>query len=117
MTGAPVRSVFSTTIEALRLRGWQLGPGQPTLDTDQFSAEDFDLIVDDRADVDVSSMVGRFYLGWSPLDCPGSDDEGRENAVASTAEVGGYYLFFDTETSADIVAVAVARVLETAWRV
>lgn len=40
--------------EALRLREWQLGPGQPTLVLEQFSAEEFNLIVDDRADVHFS---------------------------------------------------------------
>ena len=34
MTVAPDDYGFSTTVEALRLREWQLGPGQPTLLTD-----------------------------------------------------------------------------------
>ncbi|WP_392675262.1 hypothetical protein [Streptomyces sp. LN785] len=59
MTVAPAGPGFSTTTEALRLRDWQLGPGQPTLVTGQFSADDFHLIVDDRADVHVSSKDGR----------------------------------------------------------
>ncbi|MEU0480257.1 hypothetical protein ABZ260_13870 [Streptosporangium sp. NPDC006013] len=37
----------------------------------QFSAEEFSLVVDDRADVHVSSKNGRFYLGWFPLGRPG----------------------------------------------
>ncbi|MER5211004.1 DUF317 domain-containing protein [Streptomyces sp. NPDC002838] len=117
MTVAPVGPGFSTTVEALRLREWQLGPGQPTLVMDQFSAEDFHLIVDDRADVHVSSKDGRFYLGWFPLGRPGTDGEGWKIAVTGTAKVRGYHLSFDTETPADIVAAAVARVLETSRRV
>ncbi|MEU6184217.1 DUF317 domain-containing protein [Streptomyces coeruleorubidus] len=107
---------FSTTVEALRLREWQLGPGQPTLVMDQFSAEDFHLIVDDRAGVHVSSKDGRFYLGWFPLGRPGTDGEGWKIAVTGTAKVRGYHLSFDTETPADIVAAVVARVLETSRR-
>lgn len=76
MTVAPVCPGFSTTTEALRLREWQLGPGQPALVMDQFSAEDFNLIVDDRTDVYVSSKNGRFYLGWFPLGCSDTDGEG-----------------------------------------
>ncbi|MBT2527502.1 DUF317 domain-containing protein [Streptomyces sp. ISL-99] len=117
MTVAPVSPGFSTTVEALRLRKWQLGPGQPTLVMDQFSAEDFHLIVDDRADVHVSSKDGRFYLGWFPLGRPGTDGEGWTIAVTGTAKVRGYRLSFDTETPADIVAAAVARVLETSRRI
>ncbi|MFF6999863.1 DUF317 domain-containing protein [Streptomyces sp. NPDC008313] len=114
MTVAPARPGFSTTVEALRPREWQLGPGQqPTLVMDQFSAEDFHLIVDDRADVHVSSKDGRFYLGWFPLGRPGTDGEGWKIAVTGTAKVRGYHLSFDTETPADIVAATVARVLET----
>lgn len=117
MTVAPVGPGFSTTVEALRLREWQLGPGQPTLVMDQFSAEDFHLVVDDRADVHVSSKDGRFYLGWFPLGRPGTDGEGWTIAVTGTAKVPGYRLTFDTQTPADIVAAAVARVLETSRRV
>lgn len=117
MAVAPVAPGFSTTVEALRLREWQLGPGQPTLVMDQFSAEDFHLIVDDRADVHVSSKDGRFYLGWFPLGRPGTDGEGWRIAVTGTAQVPGYHLSFDTETPADIVAAAVACVLENSRRV
>ncbi|MEV7706577.1 DUF317 domain-containing protein [Streptomyces sp. NPDC088922] len=117
MTTLPAGPGFSTTIEALRPREWQLGPGQPTLVMDQFSAEDFHLIVDDRADVHVSSKDGRFYLGWFPLGRPGTDGEGWTIAVTGTVEVPGYHLSFGTETPADIVAAAVARVLETSRRV
>lgn len=117
MTVAPLGPGFSTTVEALRLREWQLGPGQPTLVTEQFSAEDFHLIVDDRADVHVSSKDGRFYLGWFPNGRPGTDGVGWTIAVTGTAKVRGYQLSFDTETPADIVAAVVARVLETSRRV
>ncbi|MEV7205298.1 MULTISPECIES: DUF317 domain-containing protein [unclassified Streptomyces] len=116
MTVAPAGPGFSTTVEALRLREWQLGPGQPTLVMDQFSAEDFHLIVDDRADVHVSSKDGRFYLGWFPHGRPGTDGEGWKIAVTGTAQVCGYHLSFDTETPADIVAATVARVLQTSRR-
>jgi hypothetical protein len=117
VTVTSVSPGFSTTVEALRLREWQLGPGQPTLVLDQFSAEDFHLIVDDRADVHVSSTDGRFYLGWFPNGRPGTDSEGWKIAVTGTAKVDGYQLSFDTETLADIVAAAVARVLGTSRRV
>ncbi|MCL7493763.1 DUF317 domain-containing protein [Streptomyces sp. MCA2] len=116
MTVAPVSPGFSTTVEALRLRHWRLGPGQPTLVMDQFSAKDFNLIVDDRADVHVSSKDGRFYLGYFPLGRPGSDGEGWKVAVTGTAKVRGYQMSFDMETPADVVAAAVARVLETSRR-
>ncbi|MFI0711296.1 DUF317 domain-containing protein [Streptomyces inhibens] len=104
---------FSTTDEALGLRSWQLGPGQPTQVTDQFPAEDFHLIVDDRADVHISSKDGRFYLGWFPTGRPGTDGVGWQIAVTGTAKVRGYDISFGVETPADIVAAAVARVLET----
>ncbi|MEV5843692.1 DUF317 domain-containing protein [Streptomyces sp. NPDC051985] len=116
MTVAPAGSGFSTSVEALRLREWQLGPGRPTLVMDQFSAEDFHLVVDDRADVHVSSKDGGFYLGWFPLGRPGTNGEGWKIAVTGTAKVCGYHVSFDTETLADIVAAAVARVLETSRR-
>jgi hypothetical protein len=104
---------FSTTVGALRLREWQLGPGQPTLVMDQFSAQDFNLVVDDRADVHVNSKDGRFYLGWFPLGRPGAEGEGWKIAVTGKAKVRGYQISFDAETPADVVAATVARVLET----
>ncbi|MFE3645932.1 DUF317 domain-containing protein [Streptomyces sp. NPDC059169] len=113
MTVAPVSPGFSTTVQALRLRDWQLCPGQPTLVIDQFSADDFHMVVDDRADVHINSRDGRFYLGWFPHGRPGTDGEGWKIAVTGTARVPGYHVSFDTETPADIVAAAVARVLET----
>ncbi|WP_145499077.1 DUF317 domain-containing protein [Streptomyces sp. CFMR 7] len=113
MTAAPQGPGFPTTVEALRLRGWLLGPGQATLVMDQFSAEDFHLVVDDRADVHVNSKDGRFYLGWFPLGRPGTHGEGWKIAVTGTAKVRGYQMSFNTETPADVVAAAVARVLET----
>ncbi|MGW4441979.1 DUF317 domain-containing protein [Streptomyces sp. NPDC004682] len=116
MTVTSAAPGFSTTVAALRSREWRLGPGQPTLVTDQFSAEDFHLIVDDRGDVHVSSKDGRFYLGWFPLGRPGTDGVGWVVAVTGTATVPGYHLAFGTETPADIVAAAVARVLETSRR-
>ncbi|MGA5490285.1 DUF317 domain-containing protein [Streptomyces pseudogriseolus] len=116
MTVAPAGPGFAATVEALRLREWQLGPGQPTLVLYQFSAEDFHLIVDDRADVHVSSKDGRFYLGWFPPGRPGTDCEGWKIAVTGTAQVRGYHMSFDTETPADIVAATVARVLQTSRR-
>ncbi|MGI5423718.1 DUF317 domain-containing protein [Streptomyces sp. CA-179760] len=116
MTVAPLGPGFSTTVEALRLREWQLGPGQPTLVLDQFCTEDFHVVVDDRGDVHVGSKDGRFYLGWFPLGRPGTDGEGWKIAVTGTAKVRGYQMSFDTETPADIVAAAVARVLETSRR-
>ncbi|MGP3756937.1 DUF317 domain-containing protein [Streptomyces sp. IBSNAI001] len=117
MTAAPAGPGFSATIEALRLHEWQLGRGQPTLVTDQFSADDFHLIVDDRADVHISSKDGRFYLGWFPSGRPGTEGEGWTVAVAGTAKVPGYRMSFDTETPADIVAAVVERVLATSRRV
>ncbi|MFF8918946.1 DUF317 domain-containing protein [Streptomyces sp. NPDC015032] len=116
MTVTPINPGFSATAESLRLRDWRLGPGQPTLVLDQFSGEDFHLIVDDRADVHVSSKDGCFYLGWFPLGRPGSNGEGWIVAVTGTANVRGYRMSFGTETPAEIVAAAVARVLETSRR-
>ncbi|MFD4829203.1 DUF317 domain-containing protein [Streptomyces uncialis] len=104
---------FSITVEALRLRSWQLGPGQPTLVTDQFTDADFKLVVDDRADVHINSKDGRFYLGWFPTGRPGADGEGWKLAVTGTARVPGYSVSFDTGTPAQIVAAAVATVLAT----
>jgi hypothetical protein len=113
VTVAPVSPGFSTTVQALKLRDWQVGPGQPTLVMDQFSAEGFHMVVDDRADVHVNSKDGRFYLGWFPLGRSGTDGEGWKIAVTGTAKVPGYGISFSTDTPADIVAAAVARVLET----
>ncbi|WP_425608709.1 DUF317 domain-containing protein [Streptomyces albipurpureus] len=104
---------FSTTVEALRARSWQLGPGQPMSVLDQFSEADFKLVVDDRADVHVNSKDGRFYLGWFPTGRPGTDREGWKLAVTGTAQVPGYHVSFDTETPAQVVAAAVAAVLAT----
>ncbi|WP_411150623.1 DUF317 domain-containing protein [Streptomyces sp. A30] len=104
---------FATTVEALRLSSWKLGPGQPTQVIDQFTDADFKLVVDDRADVHVNSKDGRFYLGWFPMGRPGTDGEGWVIAVTGTAKVRGYRMSFDTETPAAIVAAAVAQVLAT----
>ncbi|MEU9381319.1 DUF317 domain-containing protein [Streptomyces sp. NPDC048279] len=104
---------FAATVEALRLRSWNLGPGQPTLVTDQFTDADFKLVVDDRADVHVNSKDGRFHLGWFPMGRPGTDGEGWVIAVTGTAKFRGYRMSFDTETPAAIVAAAVAQVLAT----
>jgi hypothetical protein len=54
---------FATTAAALRLRSWTLGAGQAMEVIDPFSEADFTHIVDDRADVHVSSRDGRFCLG------------------------------------------------------
>lgn len=113
MAEAPPSPGLSTTVEALRLREWQIGSGEPMLVMDQFSADDFNLVVDDRADVHVNSKDGRFYLGWFPSGRPGTDCEGWKIAVTGTAKVRGYRISFDTETPADIVAAAVVRALET----
>ncbi|MFJ4918477.1 DUF317 domain-containing protein [Streptomyces sp. NPDC088725] len=110
------RPGFSTTIEALRLREWSLGPGQSRDVIDLFSAEDFHFVVDDRGDVHIASKDGRFYLGWYPNGRPGSEGEGWKLAVTGTANVCGYEASFDRETPADIVAAAVARVLATSRR-
>lgn len=72
VTFASMSSGFSTAAESLKVCTWQLGPGQPTLVMDQLSAEDFHMVVDDRADVHVNSKDGRFYLGWFPLGRPGA---------------------------------------------
>ena len=104
---------FSTTTKALRLRSWQLGPGQPTVVTDLFKAECFHLVVDDRADVHISSKDGCFYLGHFPLGRPGTEGDGWTLAVTGTAKVPGYRIRFDTETPAEIVAATVQRVLAT----
>lgn len=111
-TEAPMNPGFSTTAKDLKACDWQLGPGQPTLVMDQFSAEDFHMVVDDHADVHINSKDGRLYLGWSPLSRPGTDGEGWKIAVTGTATVPGYSISFDTETPADIVAAAVTCVLE-----
>ncbi|MCX5052084.1 DUF317 domain-containing protein [Streptomyces sp. NBC_00474] len=116
MTVAPLSPGFSTTVEALQLREWQLGPGEPTLVMDQFTAENFHLVMDDRADVHVHSADGRFYLGWFPLGRPGTNGEAWKIAVTGTAKVRGYSVSFDVETPAAVVAAAVARILETARR-
>ncbi|MCW2871882.1 MAG: hypothetical protein JWL99_3202 [Streptomyces oryziradicis] len=75
------RPGFSTTVEALRLRHWRLGAGQPTLVLDQFTDVDFKLVVDDRGDVHVNPRDGRFYLGWFPDGRPGTTGEGWKLAV------------------------------------
>ncbi|WP_044378714.1 DUF317 domain-containing protein [Streptomyces noursei] len=116
MTIAPAEPGFSTTVEALRLREWQLGTGQPTHVMGQFSADEFNVVVDDRGDVHVNSKDGRFYLGWFPLGRPGTDGEGWVIAVTGMAKVRGYRIAFDAETPAEIVAAAVARVLATSRR-
>ncbi|MEU5133493.1 MULTISPECIES: DUF317 domain-containing protein [Streptomyces] len=114
MPFASTSSGFSTAADALKAHTWQLGPGQPTLVMDQFSAEDFHMVVDDRTDVHVNSKDGRFYLGWFPLGRLGGDGERWKIAVTGTTKMPGYSISFDAETPADIVAVAVTRVLETA---
>ncbi|MFH9562360.1 DUF317 domain-containing protein [Streptomyces globisporus] len=110
---------FATTVAALRLRSWKLGASQPMDVIDQFTDADFTRIVDDRADVHVSSRDGRFYLGYFPDGRPGGADgdwvtgEGWVIAVTGTAGVPGYRMAFGTDTPAEIVAAVVARVMAT----
>jgi hypothetical protein len=80
---------------------------------DQFSADAFHVVVDDRADVHVNSKDGRFCIGWFPHGRPGGEREGWKIAVTGTAKVPGYQISFDVETPADPVAATVARLLET----
>ena len=110
---------FTTTVAALRLRSWKLGAGQPMEVIDQSTDADFTHIVDDRADVHVSSRDGRFYLGYFPDGRPGGADEdwvtgeGWVIAITGTADVPGYRMAFGTDTPAEIVAAGVARILAT----
>uniref|UniRef100_A0AAU2K0C0 DUF317 domain-containing protein n=1 Tax=Streptomyces sp. NBC_00049 TaxID=2903617 RepID=A0AAU2K0C0_9ACTN len=113
MTVDTAKPGFSTTIEALRLRTWRLGPGQPAMVIDQFTDEDFKLVVDDRADMHINSRDGRFYLGWFPTGRPGTDGDGWVIAVTGTAAAPGYRVTFDTETPAQVVAAVVAEVIAT----
>ncbi|MFE4664574.1 DUF317 domain-containing protein [Streptomyces sp. NPDC056716] len=113
MTADITQPGFSTTVEALRLRTWQLGPGQPMSVIDLFSETDFKVVVDDRADVHINSRDGSFYLGWFPDGRPGTDGEGWKIAVTGTAGVPGYDVSFDTQTPAQIVAASVAVILAT----
>lgn len=107
----------TTRVEALRLHSWKLGVGQPMQVIDQFMEADFTHIVDDRADVHISSRDGRFYLGYFPNGRPGGTDEewvtdeGWVIAVTGTANVPGYRMSFGTGTPAEIVAAAVAQIL------
>ncbi|UZI28035.1 DUF317 domain-containing protein [Streptomyces sp. VB1] len=110
---------FATTVAALRLRSWKLGASQPMDVIDKFTDADFTHIVDDRADVHVSSRDGRFYLGFFPNGRPGGADEdwvtgeGWVIAVTGTAGVPGYRMAFGTDTPAEIVAAVVVRILAT----
>ncbi|GHD79316.1 DUF317 domain-containing protein [Streptomyces goshikiensis] len=113
MTVDTTQPGFSTTVEALRLRSWCLGPGQSARVIDQFTDKDFKLVVDDRADVHVNSRDGRFYLGWFPTGRPGTEDDGWVLAVTGTATTPGYRITFDTETPAQLVAAVVAEVIAT----
>ncbi|MFJ7589514.1 DUF317 domain-containing protein [Streptomyces sp. NPDC097617] len=113
MTVDTVKPGYSTTSEALRLRSWRLGPGQPAMVIDQFTDEDFVCVVDDRADMHISSRDGRLYLGWFPGGRPGSEGDGWVLAVTGTATVPGYRVIFDTETPARLVAAVVAEVIAT----
>ncbi|WP_438696115.1 DUF317 domain-containing protein [Streptomyces alkaliphilus] len=116
MVAVPGGSAFRVAVEGLRQREWRLGAGRAGVVMEQFSAGDFHLVVDDRADVDVNSKDGCFYLGWFPLGRPGADGEGWRIAVTGTATVPGYHISFGVETPADVVVAAVARVLETSRR-
>ncbi|MGW6458688.1 DUF317 domain-containing protein [Streptomyces sp. NPDC055078] len=112
MTADLAQPGFSTSVEALRRRSWRLGAGEPALVTDLFSDADFKLVVDDRADVHINSRDGRFYFGWFPHGRPGAHREGWKLAVSGTAHVSGYDVSFGTETPAEVVAAAVAAVLD-----
>ncbi|MFJ9085824.1 DUF317 domain-containing protein [Streptomyces sp. NPDC102384] len=113
------RPGFATTVEALRLHSWKLGAGQAMEVINQFSEVDFTHIVDDRADVHISSRDGRFYLGYFQNGRPGGDDEdwvtgeGWVIAVTGTANIPGYRIAFGTETPAEIVGGVVSRILST----
>ncbi|MEU2868676.1 DUF317 domain-containing protein [Streptomyces olivoreticuli] len=104
---------FRTTIEALRLREWQLGPGQAANVLDQFPSSDYKYVVDDKAHVHISSMDGRLYLGYFPEGRPGADREGWAVAVSGTAHVPGWKATFEPDTPAELVAAFVAAVLST----
>ncbi|MGZ2362052.1 DUF317 domain-containing protein [Streptomyces sp. 372A] len=110
---------FATTVAALRLRSWKLGAGQPMEVLGQLKDADFTHVVDDRADVHVSSRDGRFYLGYFPNGRPGGADkdwvsgEGWVIAITGTANVPGYRMAFGTDTPAEIVAAAVAGIMAT----
>lgn len=80
---------------------------------DQFTDEDFKLVVDDRADMHINSRDGRFYLGWFPTGRPGTEADGWVIAVTGTAAIPGYRVTFDTETPAQVVAAVVAEVIAT----
>ncbi|MFD8978615.1 DUF317 domain-containing protein [Streptomyces sp. NPDC059564] len=113
MTLDAAKSGFSTTIEALRLRTWLLGAGNQGMVIDQFTDEDFKFVVDDRADMHISSRDGCFYLGWFPEGRPGTKGAGWVLAVTGTATTPGYRVTFDTETPAQVVAAVVAEVIAT----
>ncbi|KNB53476.1 DUF317 domain-containing protein [Streptomyces caatingaensis] len=104
---------FRTTLAALRLREWPIGPGQATRVLAQFDAEDYHFVVDDRADVHVSSKDGRLYLGYFPEGRPGTDGEGWKIAVTGTADVPGWAASFEPETPAELIAAFVAAVIST----
>ncbi|WP_338932735.1 DUF317 domain-containing protein [Streptomyces netropsis] len=104
---------FRTTLAALRLREWQIGPGQATRVLDQFDAAEYHFVVDDRADVHVSSEDGRLYLGYFPQGRPGTDSEGWKIAVTGTAETPGWAASFAPDTPAELIAVFVAAVIST----
>ncbi|WP_240796182.1 DUF317 domain-containing protein [Streptomyces sp. RFCAC02] len=93
-----------------RRRRWSLDPGDPALVTDQFAADDFALVVDDRADTHISSRDGRCYLGWFPAGRCGSG-EGWVLAVTGTASQPGWKVTFAPSTPAEVVAAAVAATL------
>ncbi|MEU1819930.1 DUF317 domain-containing protein [Streptomyces roseifaciens] len=104
---------FRTTLTALRLREWQIGPGQATRVLGQFDADEYHFVVDDRADVHGSSKDGRLYLGYFPEGRPGTDGEGWKIAVTGTADVPGWAASFEPETPAELIAAFVAAVIST----
>ncbi|MER5737853.1 DUF317 domain-containing protein [Streptomyces sp. NPDC002262] len=111
MTVDAARPGFSTTVAELRLRTWLLGPGQPMDVIDLFTNAEFNVVVDDRADIHINSRDGRLYLGFFPAGRPGTDAEGWKLAVTGTADVPGYCVSFHKETPAAVVVAAVGSVL------
>ncbi|MFI9202200.1 DUF317 domain-containing protein [Streptomyces sp. NPDC053048] len=102
---------FHTTIQALRLREWPLGPGNANNVLDQFHDTDYKFVVDDRADVHIASKDGRLYLGYFPDGRPGGQGEGWKIAVTGTEHVRGWTATFEPDTPAELVAAFVNAVI------
>ncbi|MFR9725068.1 DUF317 domain-containing protein [Streptomyces sp. MS19] len=100
-------------LQVLRLQSWLRGPGDANVVIDRFAGDDWTVVVDDRADVHVSSADGAVYLGWFPAGRPGSGD-GWVIAVTGTRGSTGYRIAFSRETPATVVAAAIERIRATA---